>query len=159
MYIFGYTYVLFCMFVCVFFVFLRPHLQHINVPRLSAQLELQLSAYGTATPMPDLSQFCNICHSLWQCRNLNPLSRARDQTCILMDTFQVLNLLSYNGKYLHMCSRNIFFPFSFFLATSAACITFLGQESNLCHRSNPSSCTDNTESLTQKKMPALPAFR
>ena len=87
----------------LFFVFLRPHLHHIEVPRLRVQLELQLPAYGTATPMPDLNHICNICHSLWQCRNLNPLSRVRDQTCFLMDIIQGLNLLSYSGKYLHMC--------------------------------------------------------
>ena len=35
---------------------------------------------------------------LWQYQLLNPLSKARDQTCILMDTNWVLNLLSHNGN-------------------------------------------------------------
>ena len=29
---------------------------------------------------------CDVCHSLWQCQVLNPLSKARDQNCILMET-------------------------------------------------------------------------
>ena len=33
-------------------------------------------------------------HSTQQCRSLNPLNEARDQTRILMDTSQVCNLLS-----------------------------------------------------------------
>ena len=35
------------------------------------------------------SLICNLHHSLWQCRILNSLSEARDQTYILMDTSQV----------------------------------------------------------------------
>ena len=101
--------------------------------------------------MSDLNHICNRCHSLWQCRNLNSLSRARGQTCILMCIIRVLNLLSYNGKYLHMCFWNIlFFPFSFF-GYVCSMHKFLGQESNLCHRSNLSHSTDNTESLTPKE--------
>ena len=47
------------------------------------------------------SKFCEICnlhHSSQQHQILNPLSKATDQTCILMDTSQVLNLLSHNGN-------------------------------------------------------------
>ena len=53
-------------------------------PRLGVELELQLPAYATATP--DLSCICNLYHSSGQCYIFNPLSRARDQTCTLMDT-------------------------------------------------------------------------
>ena len=35
------------LFVC-FFVFLGPHLRHVEVPRLGAELDLQLQAYTTA---------------------------------------------------------------------------------------------------------------
>ena len=35
-------------------------------------------------------------HSSWQCWILNPLSKPRDWTCILMYTSWVLNLLSHN---------------------------------------------------------------
>ena len=53
---------------------------------------------ATATATPDLSHICDLYHGLRQYQILNPLSKARDQTRILMDTSQVLNLLSHNGK-------------------------------------------------------------
>ena len=37
----------------------------------------------------------DLCRSLWQHQILDPLSEARDQTHILMDTSRVLNLLSH----------------------------------------------------------------
>ena len=58
---------------------------HMEVPKLEIELELQLPAYATATAMPDPSCVCNLHHSSRQCRILNPLSEARDRTCILMD--------------------------------------------------------------------------
>ena len=67
-----------------------------EVPRLGAELELQLQAYTTATAMPYLSCILDLGHSLQQHRILNPLSEAGNRTCLLMDTSQVLNLLSYN---------------------------------------------------------------
>ena len=39
--------------------------------------------------MPDPSRMFDLHHSSQQCRTLNPLSEARDQTCILMDTRQI----------------------------------------------------------------------
>ena len=45
------------------------------------ELELQLPAYTTATATPDLSHICDLHYSLWQCRILNPLNKARDQIC------------------------------------------------------------------------------
>ena len=69
---------------CRFFPpFLWPHLQHMQVSRLGVEmeLELQLQAYATATPNPTYTG-C----SLWHCQILNPLSEARDRTCILTDT-------------------------------------------------------------------------
>ena len=66
------------------FVFLlRLYLQHMEVPRLGVELELQLQAYTTATVMQDLSHISNLHHSSWQCQILNPLSE------VLMDTSQV----------------------------------------------------------------------
>ena len=32
---------------------------------------------------------CDLHHSLPQCRIFNPLSKARDRTCVLMDTSQI----------------------------------------------------------------------
>ena len=57
-----------------------------EVPGLGVKSELQLQAYTIDTTMLDPSCFCNIHHSLQQCQILNPLSKARDLTCILMDT-------------------------------------------------------------------------
>ena len=71
-------------FFFFFFFFLQLHLQHMKVPGLGVELELQLGP--TPQPQqPDPSHICDLCHSLWQCRIL-PLSKARDQTCILTKT-------------------------------------------------------------------------
>ena len=71
------------LFFFLSFFFLGLHLQHMEVPRLGVELELQLPAYATATW--DLSCVCDPHHSLQQCWILNPVSEARDQTCALMD--------------------------------------------------------------------------
>ena len=69
------------------FIFpLGPHPWHVEVPRLRVEWELQLPAYTTATATWDLSCICNQHHSLWQHQILNPLSKARDRACTLMDT-------------------------------------------------------------------------
>ena len=65
-------------------------------PRLGVESELQLPAYATAAAAWDLSHVCNLHHSSRQLQILNPLSEARDRTCILMDASRVLNLLSHN---------------------------------------------------------------
>ena len=83
-----------CLFVC----FLGPHLWHVEVLRLEVESELQLPIYTPATAMQDPSCICNLHHSSWQCWFLNPLSEARDQTCILMDTSWVHNPLIHNGN-------------------------------------------------------------
>ena len=57
-----------------------------EVTKLGVELELKLPAYTTATAMLDPSHICDLCHSLLQCRILNPLSEAKDQTLMLMDT-------------------------------------------------------------------------
>ena len=89
-----------------FFLFLWPHLQHMEVPGL----ELQLLAFTTATATPDLSPVCNLRRTLQQPRSL---TEARDGTHILMDSMsgsfffffffffflcQVLNLQSHKGN-------------------------------------------------------------
>ena len=77
-----------CIYVCVYLlvVFLGLHLWHMQVPRLGAELELQLPAYTTATAMWDLSSICDLHQSSWQCRVLNPLNEAREQSHVPMDT-------------------------------------------------------------------------
>ena len=67
-----------------------------EVPRLGVESELQLPAYATATATPDLSHVFDVYHSSWQCRILNPLSKARDRTRNLMETRRIPNLLSHN---------------------------------------------------------------
>ena len=64
------------------FFFLRAY----GSSQTRGELELQLSAYTTATATSNPS--CNLYHSLQQCQILNPLSGARDRTCVLMDTSQ-----------------------------------------------------------------------
>ena len=68
---------------CFCFSFLRPHLQHMEVPRLGVESEQQLLAYATVTATPDLSHICDLCHSSHQHWILNPLSEVRDRTHIL----------------------------------------------------------------------------
>ena len=73
-----------------FYSFIWLHLWHMEVPGLGVKSELQLQAYATATAMPDPScLICNLHHSSRQCQILNPLTEAKDQTCILMDTSHV----------------------------------------------------------------------
>ena len=73
----------------IFFLFLSfflgLHLWHMEVPRPGVELELQPSAYTTATAKQDLSRICNLHHSAQQRWILNPLIEARDPICILMD--------------------------------------------------------------------------
>ena len=62
-----------------------------EVPRLGVELELQLPAYTTVTATPDPSRVCDLHHSPRQRQRwvLNPLSKARDLTCVLMDSGQI----------------------------------------------------------------------
>ena len=52
---------------------------------LELELELELLAYTSATGTRDLSHIFDLHHSSPQCQILNPLSEAKDRTCILMD--------------------------------------------------------------------------
>ena len=75
--------------VSFFFFFLfkaGPHLQHMEIPRLGVEQELQLLAYATATAIPDPSCLCDLCHSLQHCQIPKP-SEAGDRTRVLMDTY------------------------------------------------------------------------
>ena len=56
-----------------FFGSLGPHWRHIDIPRLEAELELQLLAYATATQ--DLSCVCDLHHSSRQHWIPNPPER------------------------------------------------------------------------------------
>ena len=58
-----------------------------EVRKLGIESELQLLAYTTATATRDLS--CDLHYSSQQHRILDPLSKARDQSRVLMDTSQI----------------------------------------------------------------------
>ena len=73
-------------FTLFFFFFLWSQLQHMEVPGLGAESELQLLAYATATATLDQATSVTLRHGLWQHQTLNLLSKARDHTLILMDT-------------------------------------------------------------------------
>ena len=47
---------------------------------------------------PDPSRIHDLRHSFRQCGVINPLSKVRDQTRLLMDTSQALKLLNHNGN-------------------------------------------------------------
>ena len=68
------------------FLFLGLHLWHVEVLRLGVKSELQLPDYTTVTATPDPSSIWDLHHNLGQWLILNPLSEARDQTCVLTDT-------------------------------------------------------------------------
>ena len=76
-----------CIFLLMHFFFsfccLGSHTQHMEVPRLGVQSELQPPATTTATAMQDPSCVCDLHHSLWR-QILSPLSKAKDRTCNLM---------------------------------------------------------------------------
>ena len=80
------------------FFLLGLHPRYMEVPRLGVESELQPPAYTTATATRDPSLICNLHHSSRQRWIFNPLIKARNQTCLLMDTSLVLNLLSYSGN-------------------------------------------------------------
>ena len=68
---------------------LGSHLWHMEIPRVGTESELQLPAYTTATAMLDPRLIWDPHHSSRQGWVLNPLSEARDQTCIRNDIRQI----------------------------------------------------------------------
>ena len=69
-----------------FFFFSWPQLWHMEVPKARGQTGTAVRAYTTATATPDTSHICNLHCSLRQRWILNPLTQARDRTCILTET-------------------------------------------------------------------------
>ena len=71
-------------FFFFFGLLLGPYLQHMEVPRLGVESELQLPAYTIATAISDPSHVCDLHHTPQQHQILNSLSEARDRTCNLI---------------------------------------------------------------------------
>ena len=96
--------ILFYLFI---FCFLWLHPRHMEIPRLGVKSELQLPGYTTATAMQDLGHICDLHHSSWQRRLLNPLSEARDRThnllvpswirvhCATMELLMLFQMVAY----------------------------------------------------------------
>ena len=85
-------------------------------------------------------------HSSQQRWILKPVSKARDQTWVLVDTSLVHYCWATVG-----CPTDLFFSFSFlffFLLVGATTQLFPGQISNLHHSCNQSQSSDNARSLT-----------
>ena len=83
----------FYLFTCSFIYFLGPHMRHMEVPRLGLNWSCSCwptpQAYSTATATSDPSHICDLHNHSQQRQIPNPLSEARDRTCILMDTSRV----------------------------------------------------------------------
>ena len=105
-------------FLIFFFFFLGPHPWHMEVPRLGAELELQLPACTTATARWDLSHICDLHHSSWQRQILTHWAKPENRTHILKYTRWVLNPLSHN-KSSSLSSFYLFFFLIFCLFRAA----------------------------------------
>ena len=95
----------FCVCVCVYLSRATPMGHGSSQPEV--QLELQPLACAIATATPHLSRICDRHHSPQPSQIPNPLSKARDGTCVLMDTIGSVNGWAKTGS--------PFFFFSFFL--------------------------------------------
>ena len=96
----------FCLFVCLFsFYSLTCDIQRFLG---WGQIGTAAAVYNTAMATPDPGHICSLYHSFQQCWILNPLSEARDQTCILTDT------MNHNGTsvYLFTDIFTLFIDFS-----------------------------------------------
>ena len=72
-------------FSFLFFFFIGLPSWYMEVPRVVVKLELQMPAYSTAIVRWDPSWFCDLHHSSQHHRILNPLRKARNWTCVLMN--------------------------------------------------------------------------
>ena len=62
-----------------------------------AQIRVAAEACVTAAATLDQTHICELHHSSWKSWILSSQRKARDQTCILIDTSPVYNSLSHNG--------------------------------------------------------------
>ena len=94
-------------YLFIYLFILGLHLKHMEVPRLGIESQMKMPAYATATATPDPSHICDLYCSLQQYQILNPLSEARDWTCILMDTSWVVKPKSHNGNFIILYILNL----------------------------------------------------
>ena len=78
-----------CMCVCLFVCLFRAAPAACGGSQARGGIRAKLLAYTTAIAMPDPSRICDLHHSLRQLQILNPVSEARDQAFVLMDTSQI----------------------------------------------------------------------
>ena len=98
-----------CNYTLMFFsFFLWLHLQHMEIPGLGIESELQLQTYTTAMVTLDPSPICHLHLSLQQCQILNPLQEARDWITSSWTLLRVLNPLNCNGNSIISFWRTIF---------------------------------------------------
>ena len=105
-----YTYTTFCLSILFYFLFIATPVAY----GLWVESELQLLAYTTATAMRDPSRTWH--HSSWQCGISDPLSKARDRTCIFMDTSHIHLHCATMGTHIHsLCwwTSGLFLPFAY----------------------------------------------
>ena len=73
---------------CLFFFFLGPHLWHMAVPRLRVESELAAGLHHSYSHTKS-EHVCDLHQSSWEGWILNPLSQARDRTCLFMDISRI----------------------------------------------------------------------
>ena len=78
-----------CFVLLSFFFSFRATPKAYGGSQARGQIGSVAAGLHTATATWDLSCICNVHHSSGQCWILNPLSEARDWTCILMDPSQI----------------------------------------------------------------------
>ena len=93
MYIWKYIYILtdIHVYICTLFfcLFRAEPMAYENSQARGRIRAAAASLYTTATATWDPSHLCNLYHRSRQHWILNPLSKARNQTCVLMDTSQI----------------------------------------------------------------------
>ena len=145
----------FCLFIFCFvlshFAFSGLHLEHMEVPKLGNCHP----SYTTATAMPNPSHIFYLHHSSQQHQILNPLSRPRDRTHLLMDTSRVHYHQATVGTPFHQSfdRLEVFLVLFFggFFGCSHGAWNFLGQWSNPCCDCDLHHSCSNTGSLTDKQ--------
>ena len=101
-----FRFVFISIFFSFFFFFIGLHFQHMEVPGLGGQLELQLLANTTATATPDLSHICDLHQSLWQHWILKPPSESRDRSRILTGLWDFHLISHYENSQFYFILSN-----------------------------------------------------